>query len=299
VRGHFVALLAAASVVGGCGAASPAPLELDAGVHVLEAAGRGWEGISRVWYFKPAGDQPLRVVMVIHGAGRNAEDYLDSWVELAEERRLLIVAPEFGEERAIRIGGEWEWRFNTGNVVSWFGLSVDRDEWYFESVERLFDSMRRAGGDVLDRYVLFGHSAGGQFVHRMVLFQPEVHFDLAIAANSGWYTLPDEDRDFPYGLSGAPHSGAQLDTALGRPLVVFLGTADTPDQGGFRTTPEAMDQGADRIRRGTHFYEAAQRFAAARGVDLRWTLEHAEGIGHDYRGMASAALRLLEEGSGR
>jgi pimeloyl-ACP methyl ester carboxylesterase len=274
---------------------NPAPLELEDGKNVFEAADRSWTGISRVWYYRPSSEKALRVLMVIHGAGRNAEDYLDSWIEIAEDWGFLVVAPEFSEKRAIRIGSAWEWRFNTGNVVSSFRQDVAEENWYFQSVERLFDSIRHSDERVMDRYVIFGHSAGGQFVHRMVLFQPEVHFDLAIAANSGWYTLPDEDMDFPYGLSGAPHSKERLRLALGRPLVVFLGTEDSPDQGGFRKSSEAMLQGAGRMQRGTFFYNEAQRFASEQDISLGWALEHAQGVGHDYRGMALASVRLLQE----
>jgi poly(3-hydroxybutyrate) depolymerase len=283
-------------------ATTPAPLALQDGKHVLATEDLDWPGISSVWYYRPPADRVaedaaggLRVLMVIHGAGRNAEQYLDSWLGIAEEHGLFVVAPEFSEENGIRVGGEWEWRFNTGNVVGWFGNDTDEEDWYFTSVERLFESIRRSDGRVLDRYVIFGHSAGGQFVHRMMLFQPEAHFELAIAANSGWYTLPDAERDFPYGLLGAPFSTERIDAALQRPLIVFLGTDDTPDQGSFRTSDEAMAQGATRPLRGARFFEEATRLAKARGLPLGWTLEYAEGIGHDKHGMASASVRLLQE----
>ena len=290
-----VAFLTVGFGCAGCRGETLAPFELDDVKNVLEAADRGWAGISRVWYYRPSTDKALRVLMVIHGAGRNAEDYLGSWIKIAEDQRLLVVAPEFGEERVVRIGGAWEWRFNTGNVVSSFGRDVAEEDWYFNSVERLFESIRQSDERVMDQYVIFGHSAGGQFVHRMVLFQPEIHFDLAIAANSGWYTFPNEDRDFPYGLSGAPYPTERLKVALGRALVVFLGTADSLDQGGFRRSSEAMLQGATRMQRGTRFYEEAQRLASAQDISFGWALEHAQGIAHDQGGMASASVRLLQE----
>lgn len=40
--------------------------------------------------------------------------------------------------------------------------------------------------------------------HQMTLFSPDASFDLAIAANSGWYTLPVTNKRFPYGLSDSP-----------------------------------------------------------------------------------------------
>lgn len=235
--------------------------------------------------------------MVIHGAGRNAEDYLDAWIPFADEGNLLVVAPEFGEEHAVRVDGDWEWRFQTGNLVGWFGKDVDETDWYFTSVEHLFTAIRDAAQDVEEHYVLFGHSAGGQFAHRMVLFQPDARFDLAIAANSGWYTYPDEEDDFPYGLAGAPFADERVQAAFARPLVVFLGTEDSPDQGSFRTRAAAMEQGSDRVLRGEGFFGSARKRAEALGTPFHWRLEYAQGIGHDYRGMAGAAAQLLRDGS--
>jgi len=183
--GMLVAVLLGALV--GCDEGEPATseaLQLKDGKHFIDVSERAWEGITRVWYYRPpSAREPLRVVMVIHGSGRNGEDYLDSWVPLADENRLLVVAPEFGEERLIGFVGSLssagvEWRFTTGNVVSWFGRDVAEDHWYFTSIERLFDAFLQSDPHLLDRYVLFGHSAGGQFVHRMVMFKPNARFNL-------------------------------------------------------------------------------------------------------------------------
>lgn len=35
------------------------------------------------------------VMFVMHGGGRNASDYLDAWISLADTMNLLIIAPEF------------------------------------------------------------------------------------------------------------------------------------------------------------------------------------------------------------
>ncbi len=295
-RGLFAAL-AALAVVSGCQSDAPTlsePLTIELGKHSIERSRLSLEGITRVWYFRPDSmTDSLRAVIVMHGAGRNAEDYLDAWVGIAQEHGLLVIAPEFGEEETIRLSGRWEWKYNTGNMVSWFGRDRRERDWYFESVERLFDAFRTSTSTVMGQYVLFGHSAGGQFIHRMILFRPDARFAIAIAANSGWYTMPDVAQSFPYGLSGAPYAEERLDRALTWPLVVFLGLEDSPDQGGFRQSPEAMLQGDSRVTRGEAFFEAGKQLAGRRGVAFGWTLERVGGVGHDYRGMTEASMTLL------
>jgi len=54
------------------------------------------------------------------------------------------------------------------------------------------------------QFSMFGHSAGAQFVHRYITFMPQGHLRAAVAANSGWYTLPDQTLKLPYGLK---HTG--------------------------------------------------------------------------------------------
>src|SRR5271155_4121645 len=39
-------------------------------------------------------------------------------------------------------------------------------------------------------YYLYGHSAGGQFAHRLVLFMPNARYQRVVAANPGYYTMP-------------------------------------------------------------------------------------------------------------
>lgn len=276
-------------------------IKVSEGKNVLETNKYNWAGIERIWYYRPStSEDSLRLVMVLHGMGRNGEDYLDSWIPYADENQLFVVAPEFSDEQPIGFvgslsGGGFEYRYSTGNVVSWFARDLPEKDWYFTSVEHLFDTFLRSDSQLLKRYVLFGHSAGGQFVHRMVMFTPEASFDLAISANSGWYTIPDSEQNYPYGISGAPKVQDRITYSLQRPLIVFLGTDDKPNQGGFRTRSEAMKQGVSRPQRGEHFFNAAQNTASIRGLNLGWQLKYAEEIGHNYKEMAEAAMPIIQE----
>lgn len=276
-------------------------IKVSEGKNVIETNEYNWTGINRVWYYRPStSEDSLRLIMVLHGMGRNGEDYLDSWIPYADENQLFVIAPEFSDEQPIGFVGSlsgwgFEYRYSTGNVVSWFSRDLPEKDWYFTSVDHLFDAFLRSDPQLLNRYILFGHSAGGQFVHRMAMFKPDARFDLAIAANSGWYTIPDIEQNYPYGISGAPEVQDRITHSLQRPLVVFLGTEDKPDQGGFRTRPEAIGQGKSRPQRGEHFFKTAQHAASNRGLNLGWQLKYAEGIGHNYKDMAEAAIPLIQE----
>lgn len=181
------------------------------------------------------------------------------------------------------------------------GLEVnpDRDDWIFADFDRIFAVARSALDLEADSYDLFGHSAGGQILHRLALFHPGSKTDRILAANSGWYTLPELETDFPYGLAGTPVEERGLAEALGEEgLVVFLGEEDDADEtrGSLRSTPRADRQGPGRLSRGRYFYRVAEDAADRLGVALGWKLHLVPGVGHDYERMSAAAAEYLYAG---
>lgn len=171
----------------------------------------------------------------------------------------------------------------------------DPEQWIFGDFDRIFALAKDALGLERERYDLFGHSAGGQILHRLALFHPHSRADRILAANSGWYTLPSFDQAFPYGLKDSGIAEEQLEAAFASRLVVFLGEEDDEDEtrGSVRRTPEADAQGLHRLARGKHFFSKAREAAEAVGADFAWAMEIVPGVGHDYRRMSAAAAHYL------
>ena len=251
----------------------------------------GWAGPSlRVWYQLPGAVTPdTPVVVVMHGVNRDADRYRDEWSALAQQHGFIVVVPEFDAQRFSGARG-----YNTGFFTEADGTPRARALWSFAAIEPLFDDVRRRFGTQVPRYTIYGHSAGAQFVHRFVMFMPEARIEQAIAANAGWYTMPDPAQAFPYGLGNTPLDEATLLAALRKPLLVLLGTADTdtkdPD---LRTTPEANRQGPHRYARGQSFYAEGSKAAAKLGAPFGWTLERVPGVGHKNGLMAQAAAKRI------
>jgi poly(3-hydroxybutyrate) depolymerase len=243
-----------------------------------------------VWYYRPAtatADAP--VVFVIHGVGRNAEEYLNDWIEFAARKNFLLVVPEFSKAEF-----PGEEAFNSGNLFDAAGRPQPREQWSFSMIEPLFDSLPGRLGTNRRDYLIYGHSAGAQFVHRFLYFVPGARATRAIAANAGWYMLPEFNTDFPYGLRGTPADEAALRLALARRLVVMLGESDTdPAHPSLRHTPEADAQGLYRFARGQYFFARAQGAAAVLRTTFNWTLVTVPGIDHSNKGMAPSAVRQL------
>ncbi|NKF31987.1 hypothetical protein HER21_36775, partial [Pseudomonas sp. BGM005] len=123
-----------------------------------------------------------------------------------------------------------------------------------------FENVRARIGGEQTGFSIFGHSAGAQFVHRYVEFVPHAPVNVAVAANAGWYTMPDESARFPFGLDGdAPQFDASA--AFGRHLVILLGTDDVGTKN-LRRDDEARAQGDTRLERGREFFDRALRASA-------------------------------------
>ena len=234
-----------------------------------------------------APDRPI--VFVMHGVRRNADEYRDQWYDLAEEHDFLLVVPEFSQ--ADFPGAEG---YNYGNVYGPKGGTRDMSRWAFSVIEPLFDEVRKRYGMQAEGYALFGHSAGAQFVHRFLYHVPAARVTRAVAANAGWYTMPDLKTPFPYGLKDSYVGPQRLGQALQQPLLILLGEADTdPEHPSLRRSPEAMAQGAHRFARGQAFFAAGRAEALRLGVPFGWTLETVPEADHDNRKMAPAAVPYL------
>lgn len=243
-----------------------------------------------VFAYRPAGSAPKALLIVMHGLNRNADDYRDSAVPLADRLGMLVVAPLFDQERFPTDA------YQRGNVLE-KGVPQPREEWTYRYIPKLVEEMRRREGRADLPYFLIGHSAGGQFLTRLAAFLPG---DAAriVAANPGSHLFPTRDLPFPYGFGGLPPELGGDDAIrryLAAPLTLLLGTADTLEKN-LDTSATAMKQGATRIERGRECFRVAGEVARKNGWPFGWRLVEVEGVGHDSRKMfaskkAGAALK--------
>lgn len=288
----------------------PAPLDSShsvlhagSGAFLLPVGPDGAREVA-VYYYRPRNlRENSPVLIVMPGAGRNAWDYRDHWIEAAERHDVLVLSPHYPESRYPRF-----WNYNLASMIAdvaidpeakamtGYRIVSDRQQWLFDDIDHIFDQAVRATGLKTPRYDLFGHSAGGQFLHRFAMFADEgSHADRILASNSGWYTVPDAKARFPYGLAEAPIQPPQLAKAFARHLVVFLGESDDADEtrGDLVRSAETDQQGLHRLARGKYFHAHAAETATRMGVAFNWTMVVVPGIGHDARGMAGAAADYL------
>ncbi|AWB69245.1 hypothetical protein C2869_22365 (plasmid) [Saccharobesus litoralis] len=293
-----------------------ANLAQGSGSYQLEISTTSPNRQIEVHYYKPQiFNSQTTVIIVVAGAGRNANDYRDSWIAHAEKYNLLVLSPAYPQQQydfaAYHLGGiVTQLKFkqpkvekHNGRITKYrlkdqdisFTIENDRAKWLFDDFDALFNSVKPLLGAKQTGYDLFGHSAGGQILHRYALFKYGSQANRIVAANSGFYTLPDLTLPFPWGLLTTNISQQDVNSAFSKSLFVLLGEADNVNEtrGTLLHTPNTDQQGLGRLERGTYFYEHSQKQAKMAKAVFNWQKILVPDVGHDYKLMGNAAAKLL------
>lgn len=246
----------------------------------------------KLFTYKPQNYTDGPIIMVFHGVLRNAEEYRDDSIEMADRFRALIVAPLFDDQLFPKQ------KYQFGGIVR-DGKATPKEEWTGQYVNRIADEIRQREGRQAPLY-LIGHSGGGQFLARMAAFV-KTDARRIVAANPGTHLFPTRSAEFPFGLGGLPQelqSDEHLRAYLAQPLSIYLGNRDIERDEYLDVTPPADAQGSVRFERGKNVFAAGKQLAAERNWPFNWTLVIADDVEHDHTKMfnhaqCAAALGLV------
>lgn len=293
-------------------------IEKGSGAFLVEGGVGHKEKTIRIYYHQPENFTPdSPILMVIPGSGRDADEYRDSWVEASERYGVLILSPKYAEQDydfgGYHLGGVL-YDMNLERCVTYkensniveldesnfrYHINLKAEEWIFNDFDKVFDSVVNVTSSTQTKYDIFGHSAGGQILHRLVLFHPHSKANRILASNSGFYTLPDFHTALPFGLKNSSVTNQHLKASFRNELVLFLGELDNENETGglLLRSPTVDQQGLHRLERGRFFYREAKLKAREMNADFNWKLEVIPQTGHDFRKMGAAAAKYLYESS--
>jgi len=272
-------------------------------------------------------DGIVRALIVVHGAGRDADNYFRTAMAATFLAGALddtiVISPRFASLDSgcadMLAPNEVSWSCNGD---SWRSGGAARSDASLTSYDFADEILRQlAGKNVfpnLRRIVVSGHSAGGQFANRYEMAN-RVHDTLGIpityvVANPSSYAYLEPVRptadgkefrafgdgrncttydNWPYGLQKRTgYAGTIPDEQLkkqliSRPTTYLVGELDTLPLAGFDSSCPAMAQGANRNLRGQAF---------AKYVNERLGAQHAFAViglcGHNARCMFTSDVAL-------
>jgi pimeloyl-ACP methyl ester carboxylesterase len=212
------------------------------------------------------------LMVAIHGISCNAKSQVRQFAALAERYGVILAAP----------------RFTAAQFPAYQRLGVRRGAVCSRPDQALHALVEEVGmltGARTDRLFLFGHSGGGQFVHRYAMAYPQKVQAVTMGA-PGWYTFPDDRRRFPRGVAtaNAPQVGELCpEQFLQVPMAVFVGARDIYRDEALNTA-RCIDtqQGRNRLERGHRWIRAMRAAAGSRGYGTRFQFQQLEGCGHSF-----------------
>lgn len=253
--------------VAGCGAGAASILPNRVELRALESDA----SLPYVVYVPSRGGAGAPILVTVHGISRNALEQVSMFAPYAERAGVVLVAPVYEHARFPR----------------YQRLSAnERGESPVAVMEAIVAEVARISGASGDRFSLFGFSGGGQFVHRYALAHPE-RVAGYVVGSAGWYTFPDAQRRYPYGVRYSPRlqmGGFELGRFLAVPGWVLVGERDVHEGTAMRKTERVMlEQGLSRMERGRRWVDAVNARAAELGLAAPVRFEQLPRSPHSFR----------------
>tara|TARA_Y100001970_G_C14036548_1_gene751405 strand:+ start:173 stop:1045 length:873 start_codon:yes stop_codon:yes gene_type:complete len=252
---------------------------------------RDWKGppLDVIVYIPTGAIKTTPILIVVPGASRDAQRFHASWLDLAKKKTFIVLT--IGARKKYFPD---EYSYNAGRVISSEGYAMDEKQWLFSAIEPLFNDFKKKYKLVSKNFYLFGHSAGGGFVHRYLLFKPKAPVIKAVVANPAFVTVPDFEIQYPFGLKNTPIKKNHVKNWLSNKIAIVLGEEDL----GPRTKPlsngaMANVQGSNCFERGSLLYSAAKQEAYKQKTQFNWSLITVAGVGHDNFNIAPASCDFL------
>ena len=102
------------------------------------------------------------LMVIIHGTGCATEEYIKQAKELSDKYHMAVLAPMFPGGLIQRDD------FNSYKLLSCDGIRYD-----LILLDMIEDMAKRYPGVHTDKFFMFGHSGGGQFVNRFLFAHPD------------------------------------------------------------------------------------------------------------------------------
>ncbi len=241
-----------------------------------------------IFYNLPAQiTENTKVIFVIHGNSRNADGYLNVWIKLARKHNVLLVAPEFNRSNFPS--------YNTLMMSTSNGrIRENKDLYLHNSIDLFFDYFINKFDLKADKYTIYGHSGGSQFVHRYLLLSDNPKVDKAVAANAGWYTFL-HGASFPYGIKNPPIelTSGHIRRFLSTEIHVLIGSKDIDVDSSLNQSDGANAQGRNRFQRATNFFQHTESVVSENDLKFNWKFKIIKGAAHSNSKMSRAAAEIL------
>jgi len=281
-------------------------------------------GETEVIYYIPKYFDPntSEYLFGIHGAGAwhrpGAMNRIHQFRNIADIENLVVIAPAFDcilNRPLGKKGFKEKGIIKDTYLADFINLVNKRNE--HRTDLKLIETFEFFNKHLMKRekFHLYGHSGGGQFVSRFIIFYPEL-LDKVGISSPGSFVFPRRDINYPYGLKldsleksfgrqikadDLKLTDSELDQKLNQVLDLKLFIIAGEDDTWIDNRPERSWQGKHRFERAQNFYkimkEEDQRLKTkgirSKDKPFQFKLHTMQGVGHNSNASAANAAELL------
>ena len=240
-----------------------------------------------IYYITPdVINENTKVLFVIHGNSRNAEEYLSAWIPYVLNKNVIVAAPQFSKI-------DFRYFFLLEMAESSGKVNNNKNDYINNSISLFFNYIKSKFSLSTKAYSMFGHSAGAQFTHRYMLLSMDTRISNSVIANAGWYTFLTND-EFPYGIKNSPISisNEQIKWFMSNKVNLLIGSDDVGFQS-VNSSKGANMQGITRVDRAANYFDSLIMNAENRDYALRWNYRVLESVDHDFKKVTPFAAQIL------
>lgn len=206
-------------------------------------------------------DPSYQLMILVHGTGCAIEDYINAAKAWADRNHVALLAPMFP-------GGLFERDdFNSYKLLSCDGVRYD-----LVLLAMIEEMKNRYPGVAVDKFFMFGHSGGGQFVNRFLYVHPERLKAVSIGA-PGRPTFLNPEEDYFWGTRDFKNyfdKDIDFEAVKHVPVQITVGEFDTKFIG-------ESPYGTNRVMRMQSLKKNLESFGVTVEFELLPGLEHGDG----------------------
>lgn len=223
-------------------------------------------------FYNPPHCKIRGAILLFSGMERNYRAYRNAMENIAHILCLQIYSPYFDKEifppKDYQRGGE------SLKIIPSFLSWIKKQEKHHNA------------------YFMIGHSAGGQFLERLLAYQPPKDIQKFIIMSPSSYVIPSETIPDPYGFFNHPHNEVAI--YLQQPLAIFIGEEENKETSHLLKNQFTIKQGASRLERAKTVFLYAQNAAISAHIPFNWSLHIMPNMGHDFKDALNSSF-LKEE----
>lgn len=218
------------------------------------------------------------LLVCLHGLKRNPAEQIFQFAPLADRYGIRLLAPLFARKR-----------YHGFQSLVPDKEGCNPEEVFDATIEDFLIRFRVRA----ERLFLFGFSGGGQFAHRYAMLGRR-RIDRMVLVAPGWFTLPDQDLPYPFGIGhSALLGGRRFDPAnlFQIPSLLLVGDRDRARDSSLNRDPTIdRTQGRNRVERAERWSAELARIAREHGVPCNWETARIPGARHNF-------TKMMEQGA--